>query len=52
MTELEIMEKKIYILPLVEIELLNTAELMQVSSKSDVPTEPGKLPAPVRREVF
>lgn len=49
--EFEIMEKKIYILPWVEITLFNTAELMTVSDPSDVPTEPttGGAGAPAQR---
>ena len=39
------MNKKEYMAPLFEVELLNTAELMSVSSESELPVNP----APARR---
>ena len=43
------MSKKEYITPLFEVELLNTAELMSVSSESELPVNPAP---PRRSKVF
>lgn len=47
------MKKKQYSYPVTLVEILNTQELMAVSSVSETPIDPGMTPAPRRRtEVF
>lgn len=47
------MEKKQYMYPLTQVEVLNTKELMEISSTSEFPDDPGTLtPAPARDKVF
>jgi len=49
-----IMEKKQYIIPLVEVEVWNMQDLMYSSGTSPVelPDDPGPLTAPAREKVF
>ena len=44
------MEKKLYMYPLTQVEMLNTKELMQVSPESSFPVDPNQ--APARDKVF
>lgn len=47
------MEKKQYIIPLVEVEFLNMRDVMKTSSESETPDDPGqKSSAPARTNVF
>ena len=47
-----IMEKKQYMHPLTQVEVLNTRELMKVSSESELLLDPGPASAPARDKVF
>lgn len=47
------MEKKKYMYPLTQVEVCNTREMMETSSESGWPIDPGTLtPAPARDKVF
>ena len=47
-----VMEKKLYIIPLVEVELWNMRDVMKTSQESETPVDPGPTPAPERNKVF
>lgn len=44
------MEKKQYMYPLTQVEVLNTKDLMEISNTSEFPPDP--LQAPAREKVF